>query len=612
MGQKSMNLVIEKNSNRLLAVMFLIFIPVLGYNFFWFVSIFTTNEIHLNRGVLRLFIVICVIGVYLLLKKVHFRNDYKYSIFFGLRLIFLFYLLNIGCQRIVSPVSDALTSHLLVTKAISLGWNPFAGADLNYQFNNDNEWLFEGNVPNLSTNLSTSRAQLGVSFQAIQSFYNLLFATQTSIVLTNLLFVSLGVFTTLLFWNLGKSRIYLCYFFLCSPIILQQFLTGYVDLAAFCIYYSVILLSIFLFENKLEHQKIKAIFFTLVFFAATIKLNLLLLISPILALSVICYFFEKDKIRKNQFKIRVFNSQVLNTFAKVFCSLVFFSPAINLVYSAYVFNPLQNFSKGTLASSWAGSSIDFSQMSGTGRLWSMLAGRTDLNPAVIRLDGLFSWPITSEIEYAGVPDARIGGLGPLWGDAIVVSAMGVILILISMYLCFGSNSMNKSKANQHRRVIRYQISVYLIMLIGCVILPLSFNARYHPQYHLLVFIPLMIIERVRNSKVIENSLQQKLKILQWSILALVLINSAVVLHSEEESRAERSEQVTNLIAARAEFLKLDSTESVRYYLDGKLGLLLPLTGDFSGDSYYRNVVSNCPTKKLFVITEENIGLCILP
>ena len=604
-------------------ILFFLLAPLVFFNFLWFLDVQLIILSNTFLNLVRLVLLFGFIAYILQGKSKKFLDLNSISGFVIFALIAIATQINRAFSNHPDTNSDSITSHLLLTEAISTGWNPLKPEG-------EGSSLISSVSLLIQADLSESRVEAGIGFQTIQAFYNLLLGVESSYLFVNILLLTLTaaklleVFQLLEFKKrtmdtLGgkKSPIGAILLFLMSPIVIQQVNSAYTDLAVYCLLVCCILVCarMFLFDG-LEKSSVIS-FIVLLIITPSIKLHLTALIIPLVLafLYVItgrCLFLVKDTEHKrdNAFHIKKLRQPrvLISIFALI--SLVYFPIgkfASNILKGKLPFLT----DKSLVDNSWNGSIPEFIEMNGFERVQTVITGRTSLNPSEILIDGLFSIPTRSERKNAGFLDSRVAGFGPLWGDLLFISslfALGSIILVV--YLNHTRKTGFDFEEIQVQKK-RLYFSAYLLLsyTIISLLMPLSFMARYYPQYIAMAFLSIYIIfivMKIVNSHILLNLI---LKIVFRTSLLLIVLNFQIVFTSHLDVKSNSSKLIQQMKAERISLQSSGEFKEVKYYFRNKTGLILATTGEISQQSFSKNATVECKeSDKLVLITDET-GLC---
>lgn len=606
----------------ILLLLFLI-TPLCLFNLLW---IFDAQLLLMSAEFLNLLRFGLLIGFFSLIFQDRSRKTLKSNLVSGfifISLIAIVSQINGAFSNRPDTNSDSLTSHLLLTEAISNGWNPL---------NPDGEKskLVSSSSLLIQTDLSEGRIETGVGFQTIQAFCNLLFGVESTYVFVNLLFLSLTVVKLLeifeLFGSNSKFRntfaakfssIGVILLFLMSPIVTQQVNSAYTDLAGYCLLTCCLLICTRNFaDNRLDKYSIFS-FVILVILTPSIKLQLVALMIPlILAFLYIVttrsQIFKKASDNKDEitFSIRTLRQPRVLISILALLSLMYFPIGMFVTNIFKGKLPLHS-DKSWVASTWSGSIPEFMELNGVERVQTILGGRTSLNPSEILVDGLFSIPTRSERNDAGFLDSRVAGFGPLWGDLLVFSSISALVsILLVFYLCrTQKNKFDFQEIQLHKRTIYFSAYLLFSYSVISVLMPLSFMARYYPQYMVMAFLSIYIISvaiRIVSSHIFFNLI---LKIAFQTSLLLIILNFQIVVSSYLEIKGNSNKLIQQMKVERLSLQNSGEFRDVKYYFRNKTGLILATTGEISLQSFSKNATLECrESDKLVLITDET-GLC---
>lgn len=166
--------------------------------------------------------------------------------------------------------------------------------------------------------------------------------------------------------------------------------------------------------------------------------------------------------------------------------------------------------------------VDFNQLDRFGRLFRSLfsVSSNEVSSSVLKIP--FSIKLKEIIEFQS-PDVRVGGFGPLFSGAFVVS--GLLLVVILIFL-------------RDRRII--SLMVVLILFLSIFASEEGWWARYAPQTWLIpVFISIIILEKS------EKFVFQRLGI---ALILILLVNSYLISAINLSSNISASEYIKSEIS----------------------------------------------------------------
>jgi len=603
-------------------ILFCLVAPLILFNLLWF---FDAQQLFLNETFLNLARLILLTS-YLALtfhgasKKILNLNSVSSIIF--LALIVSASQTNRVFSNHPDTNADSVTSHLLLTEAISSGWNP-----LKPEGENSNS-ISAGTLL-IQTDLSKGRVETGIGFQTIQAFYNLLFGIESSYLLVNFLFLALAVVKLLEVFELLDSKkptrktlegtistIGLISVFLMSPIVIQQVNSAYTDLAGYCLLVCCILICARIFlHDGLEKNSVIS-FITLIILTPSIKLQLIALMFP-LVLAFLYVVMKRSLIFMKGFEHKGEKTPSISNLRqpKVLISILVLLPLMYFPIGMLVSDILKgklplHADKSWVASTWGGSIPEFVEMNGVERVQTIVTGRTSLNPSEILKDGLFSVPTRSERNDAGFLDSRIAGFGPLWGDVLLISSL---FALGSMFLVAYLSRIRKTpldlQVKQPQKKIYFSAYLLVSYSIISVFMPLSFMARYYPQYIAMAFLNIYIILIAINTLSSQILLRLLLKNIYWVLLLLIVLNFQIIFVSHLDIKNNSNELIQQLKAERLSLQSSGEFKEVRYYFRNKTGLILAATGEISQQSFSKNATLECKENDKLVLITDEVGVC---
>lgn len=603
-------------------ILFCLVAPLILFNLLWF---FDAQQLFLNETFLNLARLILLTS-YLALtfhgasKKILNLNSVSSIIF--LALIVSASQMNRVFSNHPDTNADSVTSHLLLTEAISSGWNPLKPEGVNSNSISAGTLLIQ-------TDLSKGRVETGIGFQTIQAFYNLLFGIESSYLLVNFLFLALAVVKLLEVFELLDSKkltrktlegtistIGLISVFLMSPIVIQQVNSAYTDLAGYCLLVCCILICARIFlHDGLEKNSVIS-FITLIILTPSIKLQLIALMFP-LVLAFLYVVMKRSLIFMKGFEHKGEKTPSISNLRqpKVLISILVLLPLMYFPIGMLVSDILKgklplHADKSWVASTWSGSIPEFTEMNGVERVQTVIAGRTALNPSEILLDGLFRIPTRSERNDAGYLDSRVAGFGPLWGDLLLVSSLfALISILLVAYLSRTRKIPLDLGATQLQKRMYFSGYLLLSYWIVSVAMPLSFMARYYPHYIAMVFLGIYIISiviRIVNRYILLSLL---LKNVFWGLLLLIVLNFQITFVSYLDIKNQQNELIQQMKAKRLSMQNFGDYKEVKYYFRNKTGLILATTGEISQESFSKNATVECKESDRLVLITDETGVC---
>jgi hypothetical protein len=603
-------------------ILFSLATPLVLFNLLWF---FDGQHLVLSETFLNLSRLILLIGYFTLAfhvasKKIFNLNSVSGFVF--LALIASATQMNRLFSSHPDTNSDSVTSHLLLTEAISSGWNPLKPEG-------EKSNLVSSSTLLIQAELSKGRVETGIGFQTLQAFYNLLFGIESSYLLVNFLFLALAVVKLLEVFELLESKkpirniigrklssIGLISIFLMSPIVIQQVNSAYTDLAGYCLLVCCILICARIFlDERLEKSSVIS-FITLIILTPSIKLQLIALMFPlILAFLYVVLkrrlIFGNGSGHKAEKILLISNLRQPGVLISILALLPLLYFPIGMLASDLLKGKLPlHADKSWVASTWVGSIPEFVEMNGVERIQTVIAGRTSLNPSEILKDGLFSIPTRSERNDAGFLDSRIAGFGPLWGDILFISSF---FALSSTFLVAYLGRTRKIRLNLETQQLQKKMyfSAYLLTSYWIIsaFMPLSFMARYYPQYIAMAFLGIYIISitlRIVTSHILLSLL---LKNTFWMLLLLIVLNFQITFVSYLDIKNQQNELMQQMKAKRLSMQNFGEYKEVKYYFRNKTGLILATTGEISQESFSKNATVECKESDRLVLITDETGVC---
>ena len=181
-------------------ILFLIVTPLIFFNLLWFLDV---QRVTLSDTFLNLLRLCLLVGFLSYMTYNYSKNQLTANLASGI-IVFTLIALASQINRLFSnhpdTNADSVTSHLLLTEAISIGWNPLKPEG-------ESSTLISSSSLLVQSNLSESRIETGIGFSTIQAFYNLLFGVESSYLFVNILFLVLTAVKLLdIFELLGSEK----------------------------------------------------------------------------------------------------------------------------------------------------------------------------------------------------------------------------------------------------------------------------------------------------------------------------------------------------------------------------------------------------------------------
>ena len=597
---------------------FLILTPILFFNLLW---IFGLSEI-ISQSLTWVMLRILVFGmVVFFVKKIlvrRFQRDYMH--------LFLLIIISLALSLFNSVISrkfpeangDSVSSHLLITKAISLGWNPVGNFNENSKLINENSFL-------QMTDLGPKRFESGIGFQTIQAFYNSFLGIESSYILVNSLFLILVIalilenYSSLIAVSRNQSgtntsgKILSVILFLATPLVIQQWFSAYTDLAGFCLLSSALILILrHSFFPMNTNNSLWMLVFVLSIMPA-IKLQLVILSIPIAAILLVSSISELFKIKPKQtetIQVRSIGRTTKKSFLLIAQGLLLAFPIGYFARNLWMGVLPQLTDEEWVKAAWGGSSSGFMELKGVDSLWTIISGRTALNPESISTDGLFALPSRLEILNSGYVDSRIAGFGPLWGDLLFLSTCTMAIVVIFL-LCNLEGIKRKVEPSnfQKIRIMKILLSVFCAYVLMSFIMPFSFTVRYNPHYYLLIFIFLMLIQNLIWVYQKSNMFSMRLKSIRFIVISIFILNSVLVIDGKIHSSRESNELVTALVLAKSNLEMRNESSEFKFYFGNKSGLIKAIVGELSDLSFNENAVVFCPENNRVIQVTDELGIC---
>jgi hypothetical protein len=160
-----------------------------------------------------------------------------------------------------------------------------------------------------------------------------------------------------------------------------------------------------------------------------------------------------------------------------------------------------------------------------------------------------------------------------------------------------------------KRKMYFLAYLLLSYTIISVLMPLSFNARYNPQYIAMAFMSIYILSiamKVLGSQFFLNSI---LKIIFMTVVLLIVWNFQITFASYLDVKGDSIKLIQQMKAERLSLQSSGEFKDVRYYFGGKSGLILATTGEISQKSFSKNATAECKESDTLVLITDEAGLC---
>jgi hypothetical protein len=515
-------------------------------------------------------------------------------------LIFLFFTGTIYTNKYSDLSPDFISSHSLMIAAIQNGWNPIFDPNA-VDFLTLNPWL--------STSNFEFRAETGLASQIIQSLLNIVLGLENTYFIVNFTFLFLGmrliqrVVTTICQLNGINNSVTVflkrigVFIFLSPALVFQEVLTGYVDLVTYSITASIICFLLIYATNVKDCHNCLYPLLILIITLPSFKQNFIL-ISIYAFFGLLLILLMNDSTKAMVDRIRS-ESPVIAL------SCLFLSVFPGLWTALRWINGLTpwHLRDGTFEQVWLGGQPRFYlDLNGLERMRVVLAGRTSLNPEVPDFTGLFSLPSRDEILNAGYLDNRMGGLGPLGGDAVFLSIL-IFLYLVPI-LFLSSKTRAKFRSNPFIIMVLYFSIGFVLFLL---ITPMSFMVRYFPHYSLLTLLLfLLIVAAWKDLQVIPLGIRRITQILTLSIVTSMGINSLITASAVIKLNTYNNSRVSTLLGVLAE----SQGETVFIAVNNKLGFAKRLGFDLLNLPVGVKTIT-CPAENVVHLFDDEISVCKL-
>jgi hypothetical protein len=495
---------------------------------------------------------------------------------------------------------DFISSHSIMIASIQRGWNPIYDSNGN-EFSKLNPWLSSSNFE--------FRAETGIASQVIQAFLNTVLNLDNSYFIVNSLFLILGsillqkVVTTLCHLRGTKNSVIVLFkrigvfLFLSPALVFQELLTGYNDLITYSMTTSIICLLLLYASKVKDYQKSLLPLFMLIVTLPSFKQNFILI--SIHSLFVLFLISLQNR------SIKTIYHWVRSTYPVILLSFISLSvfpglwTALRWINGTTPWHLRDRAFEQVWLSGQPGFYLNFN---GLERMRVVLAGRTALNPESPDFSGLFSLPGRYEILDAGYLDNRMGGLGPLAGDAVLISII-IFLYLVPIFL-LQSKTREIFKLNAISMTILYFTIGFVIFLLT---VPMSFMIRYFPHYSLLIILLFfLIVNTQKELKVAKRRISATTHFLFVLVVLLVSLNSIITISAVIKLNAQNNVKISKLLSVVAE----SHDQQVFVAVGNKLGFAKRFGFDLLNPPTGVKAIT-CSAENIIYSFDDEISVCKL-
>ncbi len=496
--------VIEKSS-----IFMLMFITmILGITSALFFFNVTVTPFHLP------IIAILSIVLFMLFYK---KDNIKQNVI-SIVLAFLIVIISIcALGKIYDGTSDGNTYHKLAIGSMKNGWNP--NYESSADFTKEEGNAIDPDKDNFNTFWIDHYAKGTEIFGAV--IYSATSNIETAKIYTVLLMYSLfGLSLGYLSKRIGLlGSIIVSLLLVVNPISIVQMSNLYVDAALGL----TIIMIIYCLNIQNEDYKYMTQKETLLILACSIIWSINIKFTGVVYAAFICATFyvyilvKKYKIGKDEF-IKELKEQTIFYIVTVVVSLVivgYSSYARNLIYNGNPLYPLygedtvQNIGTKEAPKSFETKNrLEIFLISIFSKGENVSASWVTENVVEPKLKIPFTFS-KDEINNYNIPDIRMSGFGPLFSGVFILTAIGIIYILVKLF-----------KNKDYNTAIPF---ILLIAVTGAIIL--AFDGNYWARYMAFIYIfPLIVLAYLLRSK------EHKKEYIIGIIIALIMtINSVMVL-----------------------------------------------------------------------------------
>jgi hypothetical protein len=404
-------------------------------------------------------------------------------------LLILFSFISLGIAMLLIDTSiDGQEYHFHAVYALAHGWNPYHGTyhiTSKLDFFPENQWTIF--YPKASWIVSAIDYSAGWPLEAAKG--------QTTTLLLASFFSALG-----LLLELGYSRISAAMVSIAAaanPITLTQLFTRMVDgLLATTILLFVVFMIDWIRSKRL--MPLIGVSATIIF-AINLKFTAIPFFGLFCAFACLAWYKDSGAVSATFAALIFFGVGAVATFVFGYAPYV-----DNLINHGHPFYPIMGHDAIDIMEGLENTPQIFYGMSKAGRFAFSLFAETHSGYATepfLKIPYSVSW---SGLRYAGNPDARIAGFGPLYSGALV-TALAAVFRLLTL------RDWDKKMA--------YPALIVAAAVLSVVFFPENWWARYVPQ---LWLVP-AIIAAVAISRV-----DRPARALGWVILATMLLNSTAI------------------------------------------------------------------------------------
>jgi hypothetical protein len=503
-------------------------------------------------------------------------------------LIVVAYVVN----RFVYDISpDTLTSHYELTRSIADGANPYFDSSI------------EGSLDEYSV--------LGVTFHMLSAIGFNLGITRSPFILTYLHMVLLSfVAVSLLIKKFAIWRnptVAALIAILSLSAVAQQVLTGYRDG-----YYGLALVTcvtIILLGWSYRERSITTLLLALVFSAylPSIKLSLVpiaLLLTATCAVGI-----------TSQCGMKFWFSRGGLTVLGVAALMWIFPTAFAIVTSNETSTSL--LSRESIGATWAGTSLQVTDMGITESFLTLLFAIVEGNPPSITWSLPFQVPSFGEVLQSGMPDTRVSGFGPWFGEAFVLSTVLLGVMLAAELRRFKQLRQQGLLSETPHQLqvprLNHWLCVILIgeLAVSFLLMPFRFNARYVVHLQIL----LLLILLVTSTRPQIGAPWQNIRTLTYRVAVLFLIlNSLICWYGAASAAHDNRRLVIALIDNYMDRVDADGRKDQpnEFYIftNGKWGIsrLIPSQSPGGRDVLFW-LSCNSETQEVVHRLSSDIGIC---
>ena len=143
-------------------------------------------------------------------------------------------------------------------------------------------------------------------------------------------------------------------------------------------------------------------------------------------------------------------------------------------------------------------------------------------------------------------------------------------------------------------------------------MPLSFMARYNPQYLVMALLSLHVISIVIYVGKPQTFPKFFLKATTRALVLLYILNFQITFNSHLKIKDDSIRMIENMKEERLTLQNQGEYKKVSFYFGNKTGLILATTGEISQESFQSNATLTCAESNRIIQISDEIGICAIP